>query len=154
YSIPMTVALAIRDGSQHLRRWWNIFETTWTNALPQVCFVLFASCSAATAIILASAFWSGGVIVGFSGGWENLGKALGFSFAYNAPIAFRGSLLALIVNVLIDAWEARSRSRPVPPTRLWSLAWGAGTAVFMAFAGGGTRLLSTLAGSLQASVPR
>nr|WP_250814020.1 hypothetical protein [Neorhizobium tomejilense] len=154
YSIPMTVALAIRDGSQHLRRWWNIFETTWTNALPQVGFVLFASCSAATAIILASAFWSGGVIVGFSGGWENLGRALGFSFAYNAPIAFRGSLLALIVIVLIDAWDARSRSGVGPPTRLWSLAWGAGTAVFMAFAGGGTRLLSTLAGSLQASVPR
>ncbi|MFA1627616.1 hypothetical protein ACDY96_34300 [Rhizobium mongolense] len=155
YCIPMFTALAIRDGSKQLRRWRNFFDSNskWTTVFPQAAFVLLASWGVATILVLGVALWQAGVTFGWDVSAERFWSTLKFTFAYNAPTAVRGAFLSLIVVLILDArrskWYAwlRKSSR-----RSLILAFGA--ALFMALVGGGTRFLSTQAGTLGASVPR
>jgi hypothetical protein len=153
YCIPMFTALAIRDGSKQLRTWCNFFGPNWTIVVPQATLVLLASWGVATVLVLGVALWQAGVTLGWDVSAERFWSTLRFSFAYNAPTAVRGAFLALIVVLILDArrskWHAWLRKGI---RRSLILAFGA--ALFMAVIGGGTRLLSTQAGTLGASMPR
>jgi len=100
---------------------------------------------------MALFFWFGRVEEGLAENRETLLAALQRAFDYNAPTVARGALLALIVVIVIDDWEA---PRTEKPHRFWSLAWGLCAAMIMAFVGAVTRLLTTWAGALHAPVPR
>lgn len=154
YGIPMLTALALRDGSMQLRRWHNLLSVDWTIAVPQAAFVLFVSWGLATVLIVGVALWQAGVAFGWETSAERFWSTLRFSFAYNAPTAFRGACLALIVILMLDArrapkWQARLRS-----SARASLVKATIAALVMAVVGATTRSASSWAGALQASVPR
>jgi hypothetical protein len=142
YIIPITVALAIRDGSQHLRRWKNIWEVTWTQWLPQLAFVLAASFSAATAVIIALALWRASLDPEWNASGRSLGDALGLVFAYNAPIALRGALLAVILIATIDAWARQDKRKKQSSYGYWSRSLAFRAGLTMGILGGSTRFLS------------
>jgi hypothetical protein len=151
YSIPMTVGLAIRDGANHIHRWRNTRQSAWTHVLPQAAVILVASWMVATLVMIALFFWFGRVEEGLAENRETLLAALQRAFDYNAPTVARGALLALIVVTIIDDWEA---PRAAKPHRGWSLIWGLRAALIMAVIGAVTRLFTTWAGAMHASVPR
>lgn len=154
FCIPMFTALAIRDGSIQLRRWRNFLFSDWTIVVPQAAFVLLVSWAVATILVLGVALWQAGVTLGWDASAERFWSTLRFAFSYNAPTALRGAILALIVILILDA---RRVSKWLPWLRKSirvSFILALGAAIFMAVIGGGTRYLSSLAGTLEASVPR
>ncbi|MBY3158293.1 hypothetical protein HFO56_39015 [Rhizobium laguerreae] len=155
YCIPMFTALAIRDGSKQLRRWHNFFDSNlkWTIFVPQAAFVLLASWGVATVLVLGVALWQAGVTLGWDDSADRFWSTLRSTFAYNAPTAVRGAFLALIVVLILDARRSRWHAWLRKSSRR-SLVLAFGAALFMALVGGGTRLLSTQAGTLGASMPR
>ncbi|NKL74902.1 hypothetical protein [Rhizobium leguminosarum] len=154
YCIPMFTALAIRDGSTQLRRWRNFLLSDWTIVVPQAVFVLLVSWGVATLLILGVALWQAGVTLGWDVSAERFWSTLRFAFAYNAPTAVRGAFLALIVVLILDARRASKWLPWLRKSIRISLLLAVGAAICMGIIGGGTRYLSSLAGTLEASVPR
>lgn len=156
FCIPITVALAIRDGGRELRRWRNmrLGLTNWTVFLPQAALVVAVSWAFGTVCILGAALWEAGVARGWDTNTYDVWATLRFSFAYNGPTPLRGATLALVIVVLLDAWRVPYRLKPWEPDHRTSLIWAAGTALLMALVGGITRYMSSWAGALQAAVPR
>lgn len=153
YFIPVAVALAIRSGWRQFRVWPNMRETGWTVRVPQAAFILFASWLLATLCLLATTLWQAGLAVGWQQNAEYAWRTLRWSFQYNAPTPLRGAMLALLVVLLLDSRQ--SRTRPLSRSaRATSVIWGLSAALALAVTGGVTRLLSSYAGALQAAIPR
>ncbi len=145
YCIPMIVTLALRDAAMQSRRWQNMRQAYWTSGLPQAVFLVFVSWAVAAVFAVGLTVWKTGFDTNWTANEQSLGVVLQRSFEYNAPTAFRGALLALIVVVLLDAWRAQARSLRLQPTYLSSVTWASCTAVIMALCGGFTRYLTSWA---------
>ncbi|MBD9627603.1 hypothetical protein IB279_32105 [Ensifer sp. ENS06] len=145
YCIPVIVTLGLRDAAMQSRRWQNIRKTNWTKWLPQLVLVLIASWAVATLFVIGLQLWKSGLDTGWNADGQSLWVILQLSFEYNAPTVLRGTVLALIVAFLLDAWSARAWSLSLRPTCLSSLIWAFSSAVVMALCGGITRYSSAWA---------
>jgi hypothetical protein len=154
YCIPMIVALAIRDGGRRSHHWRNLWWAHWTVKLPQAAVVVFASWAVATLFVVGLVLWQAALDVGWGKNELTVWTTLRRSFEYNAPHPLRGAILALIILFLLDARLAGARSLKHRPSWLTSLLWGAWAGVIMAFCGGLSRYLSSLAIALGAEPQR
>ena len=98
---------AVRDGARRSHRWRNMWWRHWTIRLPQAVLVLFASWAVAT-IFLVGFDPSGRSEFRRAERENEQWSVLRASFAYNAPATLRGSMLALFVVLLLDAFTAET----------------------------------------------
>lgn len=133
YCVPLLVALTIHDSALQAHRWRRMHTAHWTARLPQAASLAFASWAVATLFYLGLALWQTAII---SEGGFNTNSLLQL-FEYNAPLPFRGAVLALILVVLLDT-RAESGNTVVS-----SLNWSLRTAAIMAVTGALTRGLAS-----------
>lgn len=151
YGLTLLVALVVRDGLKKSAFGWLSPRSSshWTRWLPQTVLVLLTSWIAAVSFMVSVALWQSALQLG----WPAL-KSRGIaenvirSLEYNAPIAMRGAILALMVLLLLDIHRALGAHRL--PWKL-SLKWAAQVAVVMAIVGSLTRYLTYFAGSTVAA---
>ncbi|UVC19302.1 hypothetical protein [Mesorhizobium onobrychidis] len=147
YCIPMVVVLAIRDAGIQANRWRNIWRVHWTVSLPQLLLVFVLSWAVSTLFVVGVAFWQ----AEFVRAWTTMR----LTFEYNAPTPLRGSVLAIMVMLLLDAQAVhvtdptKFRFRPFS-----SFLWGISAALVVGIAGGLGRTLTSWASAQNAFAPR
>ena len=109
YGLAAIVAITLRwvrtmsEPEEGLRKWENMrYPSHWTRWLPQAALVFLVATLVSTVIILAIQIWQSGLL-GDKGWGLDFWTSIRRMFEYNAPIAVRGAVLAVLVVVLLDA---------------------------------------------------
>ncbi|MEP0962263.1 MAG: hypothetical protein ABJQ70_19780 [Roseobacter sp.] len=114
YCLAVIVAITVRwvrmsnVGEDGQRRWENLrYPSHWTRWVPQVFMVLLLAWALSTTLIVAIQMWQSGFLKKPANEqtFEALLISIRARFEYNAPIALRGAILALLVLILLDARE-------------------------------------------------
>ena len=109
YGLAAIVAITLRwvrtmaEPEEGQRKWENMrYPSHWTRWVPQAGLVLLVTTMVSTAIILAIQIWQSGLLG--ERGWSlEFWTSIRRMFEYNAPIAVRGAVLAIVLLVLLDA---------------------------------------------------
>jgi len=154
YGIPVTVALAIRDGALQSRRWRNVWTAPWTVRLPQSAAVFFLSWMVAVLFSIGIGIWQTAI----ANGWgvdTTMATQLRLLFEYNAPIPLRGAVLALIIIKILDARLVSGTSETARIRSMsTSLSSAMLAALIMGVSGGFFRYLTSLSSIMNGPLAR
>jgi hypothetical protein len=156
YSVPIIVALMIRDSVLESKRWKNVWTSHWTAVLPQAIFVIGLSWTVAALSMIGLGLWQSGLTISFADNAKDMWNSLAFVFEANTPSALRGSILAWIIICLLDrpSSEKLEDGAPKKDNRVaLSFRWAIASAVIMALCGTLTRLIMSLAALARSGRP-